>query len=306
MNADPALLPATQLTSQQFYEAVFSSLDVKAATITDYKYRIKQFHDFVMVNGVNLNLLLDYKRHLAGREDYSVSTKNKYLACATTFLRQCNQLGLIGGEIRCHVSFFTQSKKHKKFGISELEADKLFAWIDEHPEKLRENALLCLLLFQGLRQAEICNIRLKDVILSERTVFIQGKGQDDKEPVHLHGNTRRAVRRYMNSVDADLDDYLFSSLSRKSSQSKLTERGLRFIIKAILAELGIDKDVHGFRHYFATHLIRVMPGELTRVAQFTRHRSLEMLQVYNDSILDEESNAVFDDAFKSVGVVGAA
>lgn len=287
-----------QLTSQRLYDAVFNSLDVRSATITDYKYRIKHFHAFAAEHEVDYNLLLQYKRSLACQEGYSISTKNKYLTAATTFLRQCKELGFITNEINCRVSFFTQSKKHKKFGISELEADAICEWMKSNPDRYREKAMLCLLLFQGLRQAEICNIRLDDLHLSERVAFIKGKGRDDKEPVHLHQNTYKALCRYVTTLPTHRREYLFVSKSRRSASHKLTERGLRFIIKGILADLCIDKDVHGFRHYFTTRLIRAMPGELTKVAQFTRHSSLEMLQVYNDGLLDEDNNKLFDQAFK--------
>jgi len=56
------------------------------------------------------------------------------------------------------------------------------------------------------------------------------------------------------------------------------------IIKKVLNGLEIDKNMHGFRHYFTTTLIKNYKGDLLRVAQYTRYRSLEMLQIYNDNI----------------------
>lgn len=299
MSSTLQIATISDLVSQRFYDAVFNSLDVRASTIIDYKYRIKHFHSFINENGADYNLLLSYKRSIEAREDYGISTKNKYLTTATVFLRQCRELGFIGAEINCKVSFFSQSKKHKKFGITEDEAEIICEWIRSHPNRLRENTILSLLMFQGLRQAEICNIKISDVRLEERVVFIRGKGRDDKDPIHLHQNTVQTLSSYIASID-NPNSYLFISKSYRSSSSKLTERGLRFIIKGILAELNISKDVHGFRHYFTTHLIRMMPGELTRVARYTRHRSLEMLQVYDDAILDEEANLTFDSAFAPI------
>jgi integrase/recombinase XerC len=288
---------SSELVSQRLYDAVFNSLDVRTVTVVDYKYRIKHFYVFIQKEGVDYNLLLRNKRFLEARENYSISTKNKYLTCATVFLRQCRQLGFVRQEINCHVNFFSQSKKHKKFGISEIEASRVCHWMVMNPDKVRENVILSLLMFQGFRQAEICNIKWSDIRLTERAVFVRGKGQDDKEPVHLHPNTYKLLHSYTTSCPSH-DGYILMSKSRKSANNKLTERGLRFIVKGVLEELGIDKDVHGFRHYFTTHLIRMMPGELTKVAQFTRHRSLEMLQVYNDGVADEEDNLLFDVAFK--------
>jgi integrase/recombinase XerC len=69
-----------------------------------------------------------------------------------------------------------------------------------------------------------------------------------------------------------------------NNSKRLTTGGLRVIVDRVLKSRGICKTVHGFRHYFTTKLIEAYGGDLLIVAQYTRHRSLEMLQVYNDGI----------------------
>lgn len=59
------------------------------------------------------------------------------------------------------------------------------------------------------------------------------------------------------------------------------------IFQNLLKELNIDKTTHGSRHYFTTELIKHFKSDLTTVAKFTWHSNLEMLNVYNDEILDE-------------------
>jgi integrase len=138
---------------------------------------------------------------------------------------------------------------------------------------------------------------VKDVVLNEEALFVLGKGKDDKEPIHLHPHTKKALTLYIEQSERLTDEYLFASIRRQSDDGKLTERGLRYIVKAILNELDINRNVHGFRHYFTTHLIKAMPGELLKVSYFTRHSSLEMLKVYNDSIVASEDYAVYEQAF---------
>jgi len=64
----------------------------------------------------------------------------------------------------------------------------------------------------------------------------------------------------------------------------MSTRGLRQIIKDVLNKLEIDKNVHGMRHWFVSRLVKQYKGDLLEVARYTRHRSLEMLQIYNDNI----------------------
>ena len=281
---------------------IIESLDVTEGTRYEYKQRIKPFLAFVQMEGLTLNVLLEYKRILGNRTDYSVSTRNKYLAVAKLFMRECYRLGLVERDITINVKSYKQNKKHKVDGLTDEEVSLISQWGQEHPDKLRERSLLCLLLLNGLRQAEICNIRLQDVDLKAGTMLILGKSRDDYERIHLHPNTTRALRRYCRSVKLQSGDYLFTSKRRQSKAVKLTTRGLQVIIKGIFEELEIDRTVHGCRHYYTTRLIREMPGKLTVVAQFTRHKSLAMLEIYNDSLLLEQDLVHYRKAFRGIKI----
>jgi integrase len=80
------------------------------------------------------------------------------------------------------------------------------------------------------------------------------------------------------------DGALFTSQSNSSKQKRLTTRGLRGIVKAVFNRLGIDKSVHGTRHFFITQLIKSYKGDLLKVSLYSRHKNIETLQVYNDDI----------------------
>jgi integrase len=172
-------------------------------------------------------------------------------------------------------------------------------WIEQNPKRLRERALLALLMYQGLRQAEICNIRRSDIDLKSKSLMVLGKGRDEKEKVHLHPKTVKVLRLFLSYNGFSSDSYIFTSNRAKGSHTRLTERGLQLIIKKILKELDIDKTVHGFRHYYTTCLIRTMPGELLTVARFTRHKSIQMLEVYNDSLMEEKDLTRYYSAFSN-------
>jgi len=91
---------------------------------------------------------------------------------------------------------------------------------------------------------------------------------------------------------------MFTHLNRQSSGQRLTTRGLRRIVQNLFQELGIDRTVHGTRHWFTGTLLRHYKSDLTTVARFTRHKSLETLAIYDDEIMTEakagELSEVFD------------
>ena len=283
-------------------ERAFDLLDISDTTRQDYKYRIGLFIDFIEENGLNHNTFLEFKRALADRTDIAVSTKNKYLATAKIFLKEANRQGALPVDITQNVKTFSQNKKHKRDGLNDEEIERLTHAMKElpkTPQNTRLKAILSLLVFQGLRQVEVVRLNVKDIDFVSNVAYIQGKGRDDKEPVNLHPETTRALKSYLKS-NKIADGALFTSQSNNSKNKRLTTRGLRGLVKETLDELDIDKSTHGFRHYFTTKLIKTYKGDLLEVAQYTRHKSLEMLQVYNDSVKREADLPRFYQAFDGV------
>ena len=281
---------------------VFDLLDVSEATRKDYKYRIGLFLDFTGERGFNRNSFLEFKRSLAERTDLSVATKNKYLATAKIFLKEANRQGFLPADITQNIKTFSQSKKHKRDGLNDEEMSKLTTAIKELPEtpaNTRLKAILSLLVFQGLRQVEIIRLDVKDIDFISKTAFIQGKGRDDKEPIYLHPETTKAIQAYLKG-NRIADGALFTSQSNNNKNQRLTTRAIRDIVKKTLNDLGIEKTTHGFRHYFTTTLIKTYKGDLLEVAQYTRHKSLEMLQVYNDNINRKADLPRYYQAFSGV------
>jgi len=281
---------------------VFDLLDVSEATRKDYKYRIGAFLDFTSERGFNRNSFLEFKRALAERTDISTATKNKYLATAKIFLKEANRQGFLPADITQNIKTFSQSKKHKRDGLNDEEMSLLtetMRELPETPQNTRLKEILSLLVFQGLRQVEVIRLDVKDIDFISKTAFIQGKGRDDKEPIYLHPETIKALKVYLTS-NKIADGALFTSNSNNSKNQRLTTRAIRDIVKKTLNDLGIEKTTHGFRHYFTTTLIKTYKGDLLEVAQYTRHRSLEMLQVYNDNINRKADLPRYYQAFSGV------
>jgi len=283
-------------------DKVFDFLDVREETRADYKYRIGLFLDFVSQRCFNINTYLEYKRYLADRMDYAISTKNKYLITAKVFLRELNKQGLIPADITQNIKVFGQTKKHKREGINDEEMTALTEALKAlpfTPQNLRLKAILSLLALQGLREIEILRLDVQDIDYVSKVAYVRGKGKDDKEPVCLHPETIRMLREYVKANKVS-DGALFKSQSNSSMNERLTTRSLRRIVKNTLGELGIQKTVHGFRHYFTTKLIKVYKGDLLEVARYTRHSGLEMLQVYNDNVKKEADLPRFYGAFSEI------
>lgn len=281
-------------------QSVFDAIDITESTRVDYKVRIQLFLYSIGKDGLFNGSFLLFKRTLQSRSDITVATKNKYLATARVFLRELHRRGCLPVDITAGVKSFRQSKRHKRTGITDDEMHRITDWagdLAQTPENARLKAILALLGLQGLRQIEICRLDVQDLDLARHTALVQGKGCDDKEPIALHPQTVRLLADHL-KLNRLADGPLFPGYSNNSR--RLTTRGLRLIVQAALGQIGIDKTVHGFRHYFTTRLVRAYKGDLLIIAQYTRHRSLEMLQVYNDNVSREIDLPRFHRAFRGV------
>lgn len=266
--------------------SVFDLLDVSASTRYDYHARIGVFLAFIRERGLDRNSFLTFKRALAERTDISVSTKNKYLVTARIFLKELNRLGVLPADITQNIKSFSQSRKHKKDGLTEAEVAILAQSLHDLPHtpaNTRLRAIVSLLALQGLRQIEVVRLNVSDLHLARKVAYIQGKGRDDLEPISLHPETVRMLREYM-AVNCVADGALFTSNSNNSLNQRLTTRSLQNIVKQSFQELGIEKSVHGLRHWYATKLIRTYRGDLLQVARYTRHSSISTLEIYFDDV----------------------
>lgn len=193
---------------------IFDSLDITPATKQDYLARLPQFLGFVRNNGVTRDLLLHYKKYLRERADLGVASKNKYLAVARITLKELYRQGAISVDLSVGVKSFQQSTRHKVQGLNEEEVNKICEYLrntDDTFKTIRLRAIISLLLFQGLRTVEACRLNTDDIDLAYETIWVLGKGKDDKEPIRLHPETTKALRAYLRSPQVK-DCPLFTSL----------------------------------------------------------------------------------------------
>ncbi len=287
---------------QEKAREVFDLLDISEGTRRDYAYRISLFLAFIARNGFNKNSFLEFKRSLKDRDDLTVATKNKYLASARVFLRELTRNGLMPLDITLNIKGFRQNKKHKKEGLSEGEIEKIrdkIKTFSDTPTNIRIKALFCLFTLQGLRQIEVIRLNREDLDLVNGIAYIQGKGQDDKEMIYLHPQTVKTLRLYIRICRVG-SGAMFKSLGNRKS-SRLSSRTIKRDFESLFSQLGVKKSVHGFRHYFVTHLLKSF--EVSTVRKFSRHKSLDMLIIYDDEVdLVAKKDKVFD-CFSGMEVV---
>lgn len=283
-----------------YNDNIFNSLDISNNTKLEYLSRLPRFFKFTSTQTINRDLLLRYKQYLRDDNTLGISSKNKYLTTARIALRELYRQGLTSIDLSVGVSSFQQNNKHRVNGLSEEEVSRICDYLQEQDnsfKNIRLRAIVSLLFFQGLRQIEICRLNFDDIDLAKGVMKVLGKGRDDKEYICLHSASQKALKRYLRASHAKYGP-AFYSLGGKNKGDRLSTRGLRQIIQNLFSDLGIEKTVHGSRHFFTTELIKYYKSDLTTVARFTRHNSLNILQIYNDEIASESDSEQLAKAFR--------
>jgi integrase/recombinase XerC len=263
----------------EMMERVFDLCDLKEVSKRTYRYGIRDFVTWNPEGKLGPSTLLEYKTYLRGRTDFSPSTKNQYLTGVRTVLRKLHEMGYLDRDYGKGVKGFEVNRRLKKSPITDDEVTKVFTYLQGVKDR-RLILIYNLLYFQGLRQHEVVTLRVEDFDRDTKTLWILGKGKDDREQIDLHPETVRIIDWYLNETGLK-SGYLFYSRKRKSGH--ITGRHLSLMIQRVHETCGITNTGHGWRKVFVSKLIESGMDLLT-VRSFSRHKSLDMLTVYYDRL----------------------
>ena len=158
----------------------------------------------------------------------------------------------------------------------------------ETDRKIRDRAILCLLLDTGLRESEACRLRLEDTNLEERTLTVLCKGGKYGRGVFSQ-RTVEAIEKWL-TVRAKFVKpgvkTLFISVGGIKQGTTLTASGLRMIFKHLAVQVGFRVSPHDMRRSFACLMTENgAPTELVRRAG--RWSSITMVQLYTRNVSPE-------------------
>jgi integrase/recombinase XerD len=167
--------------------------------------------------------------------------------------------------------------------LTEAELVALYETI-WHARRFAYLVMLKLLLFTGIRNAELVQLRLTDVDLQTCQLRInQGKGRKDRYVLFPTG-FRGELAQYMERQRAQGAIYLFES----NRCRPFSTRRIRQVVKQYALAAGIEKRVypHLFRHQLITYLTK--HGIISPKLQLlSGHATEQSLAVYRELALSD-------------------
>jgi site-specific recombinase XerD len=157
-------------------------------------------------------------------------------------------------------------------------------------QALRDQAVVAMMLYAGLREGEVSQLDAGDVTISERkgrVIVRRGKG-DKRREVPLCSEARRALRLYL-----DASQITDGPLFRGKGGARLGVKGIQDRVFALRQAAGLEEHVtpHALRHTFAKRILNG-GGQLTEVKQLLGHERLETTARYVMPGWDDLEDAV--------------
>ena len=153
----------------------------------------------------------------------------------------------------------------------------------------RDLLIMSLFIYTGIRRRELLSLRIQDIDLEAKNLFINGKTSKSKKnrliPIHpslMHQITSYlAMRRKMGS---NSDALIVSTRTHRP----FTVHGLKHWVERYRRLSGIHFHVHQARHTFACELAR-QRADTSSIMKVMGHSTIRMTETYLRSITSEDS-----------------
>jgi len=257
-------------------------------TVESYKRDIEKFYRFLLeedikaddVDGIVIRNFLT-KELMSGVSKRSCKRRLSALKHFYHYLQKSGQIDTNP------FNYVTPPKIEKKYPhiLYSNQVEELLSENRKRTDHLksRDQAILELLYYSGVRASELVNIKLGDINTRSRVARILGKGNKERI-VPFTDSCAKTIEDYIKksrpllaSKNEQISIYLF--LNDKGQQ--LTTRGLEYILKNIEEKTGLNLGLHAhlLRHTFATHLLE-NGADLRVIQELLGHESINATQVY--------------------------
>ncbi len=294
--------------SNELFTRWTSYIDATPRTIDTYTKAVRQFLYYLKDNGITQPTRADvisFKEYIAS--SHKPTTAQSYLMAVKQFFKWTNQEGLYSN-IADNVKAVKLDKSHKKDYLTTAQVKDVLATADgESLQSLRDYAVLCLMVTTGLRTIEVVRANIGDIrtVADFTALYIQGKGHTEKTDfVKLTPRVETAIRAYLKARGTSKAEApLFSSISNRDNNQRMTTRSISRIVKNHLVEAGLDSErltAHSLRHTTAT-LNLLNGGSIEETRQLLRHTSINTTLIYSHALERANNNSeqrVADAIFK--------
>lgn len=256
--------------------------DLSEKTIQDYCQFVMPFvvsvspsRDFDTLEQSHINA---YIQTLL-KKPISKATRATYIRHVKIYLRWCE--GVYGSRYQAKLIKIPKSPKKSVKIYSDSDVREIFGSIHAETPWLtyRNKCIVALMYDSGLRQSEVCSLRLNKISFSDNRMIVHGKG-DKERTVPLGKLTQHFMNLYMDACPYELDT-LF--VTRRGAP--LTCNSVKLFMSKLADKLPFELSSHKLRHNFATNYCidqydKYGQVDIYRLMYLMGHEEIETTQRY--------------------------
>lgn len=162
-----------------------------------------------------------------------------------------------------------------------------FETLIENTENELMKYIFVTLFNSGLRVSELTNLKIEDVNLDNRLIYVIGKGNKYRE-IPINNNLYVIFKEYLNTKESK-SNYFFAT----KKTGRVSSQYINLCLSESLEKSGINKKIscHCLRHSFATNLLS-SGANIQDVRDLLGHADIKTTSIYLHSISENLRNAV--------------
>ena len=261
-------------------------------TIKAYQIDLTQFQDYLEET---YESVLQKVKHpmvrswLAQMLDYGISPRsvNRKITALKSFYKFLLKEEIIKEDPTLKVIPPKMSKKLPAF-VEEGQMSQLLDELDftDDYAGVRDKLMIELFYSTGIRQAELINLKIKDIDFSSNVIKVLGK-RNKERLIPLTIELRQKIDAYLNiRAELSIKDSLYLLLTNKGKKlyPTLVYRQVNHYLSQVTS---LDKkSPHVLRHTFATHMLN-NGADLNAIKELLGHANLSATQVYTHNTIDK-------------------
>ena len=298
---------------QEFADYLKYDLQYSQRTIDSYSRDVEKFFAFLNEQGLKMDDVdLQVIRNFLTEELNSGVSKRsckRRLSSLRKFYKYMLKLGYVQENWFIFISTPKTDKRYPQILYPD-QVEKIFELNAQRTDFLapRDQAILYMLYYTGIRAMELVNLRMDSVDLRQRMIRVLGKGNKERL-VPFTQECRKSLENYIDNVrpillakqpilpDKEKREEEPYILFFNDKGRKLTTRGLEYILNSIEKKTGsfVGLHPHILRHSFATHLLE-NGADLRVIQELLGHANLNATQIYTH-VSEEAMKETYFDAF---------
>lgn len=239
------------------------------STINTYVYYVADFIEFYTTKALhelnNRDVELFIESVFIAR-NYSISTQRQFISALKLF---------IIFEPSTHIQNLELERPQRSRTLPGILSQKEVVGLISNTKNLKHRAIIALLYSSGLRISELINLKLSDISVDRRQVFIKNsKGRKDRY-VTLAESMMPLLQQYLKLYKPQL------YFAEGPPSEPYSASSVRQFIKASRVLSGITTSItpHTLRHSYATHLLEQGVG-IRHIQELLGHSKPETTMIY--------------------------